>query len=117
MAFNFKTKFSNADLSALNQVIKYLFVEITEPETDEQLMLACLAEISLQIETKMLEYKIEYKLNLSAAQAIALRMLYYEYMKLGLNNGQLVSSLDAKMMLVCNNIHQQYQLKNESTKF
>lgn len=117
MAFNFKTKFISADISALNLVIKYVFKHITEPALEEQLMLACLAEISLQIERKMLEPKTEYKLNLSPAQAIALKMLYQEYMQLGFTNGQLVNSLDAKMLMVCNNIHQQYQLNNETTKF
>ncbi len=109
MASNFKTRFNGADLSALNQVIKYVFEHITEPAIDEKLMLACLAEISLLIERKMLEYKTEYKINLSPAQAIALKMLHNDYMLIGFTKGQLVSSLDAKMLMVCNNIDQQYQ--------
>jgi len=109
MASNFKTTFGKDDFSALNQVIKYVFENIPEPQIEEQLMLACLAEISLQIEKKMLEFKTEYKLNLSAAQAIALRMLYHEYILIGFTKGNLVSSLDVKLLTVCNQIHKLYQ--------
>ena len=123
MELNFKDKFSRADFEALKSVIEYVLLNLVEPNVEERLMLANLHEIHHTIRKKQVELKTEYKLTLTAPQAIALRLMYLLYMQDEAKEllqkskaGALLPSLMVKMMMVCNKIDHQYQITDERTK-
>lgn len=103
----FKTKLKNNDCKALHSVIDYLITNIKEPSIDEKLMIAVLNEVGTSLKRKMIEYKKEYKLTLTAAQALAIRSMAIQYFQ---NNTQNISALEARMLLICNQIDKQFQL-------
>ena len=101
----YKTTLSAQNARELVVCIEHLFSN--EPEyccLSEMVALAALAEVAQAIKKKTVEYKREYKITFSGAQAIAISFMYLEYIK-G-NENQFTN----RMMQINNEILQRYAI-------
>ena len=65
---------------AIVQLIDGAITQTTVKDIDDtELLLATLSEVSLSLKKKLIEPKKDYNLKLSAAQSIAMHLLYKDY--------------------------------------
>lgn len=98
----FKTKLKYDFAEALANTISQVMLAIVEPDQDEQLFLAGIAEVKLRIEMKLLRYRPKFQITLSPVQALSLRMLYTDYVQ-----GD-TDYTGNKLRMIANDIHQHY---------
>lgn len=107
MANNFKSKLKREEAEALTRLIEYITVNVEDPSLSDLMLLALLNEIAAILKRKQLEYKPLYKMELSPAQAIALRLMCSEFITIDAGN---ITQLEAKLLLTCNEIEKQYKI-------
>lgn len=107
MAKKYKTRLNAQHCEALVRVIGHLAEAVTDATPEEALHLAVLWETADLLRRKMLDYAPAYKVTLTAAQALALRLLYVLYIEPG---ADVCNDLHNRLMLLSNDIHKTYQL-------
>lgn len=97
----YKTKFKRNLLEALQAYIEQLLDQGSNQD-DDRLLLSVLAEIHRRIAIKLYTPQHEYQVSFTPAQAMALRLLYIDYIC------QPESYLGNKMHMVANEVHKQF---------
>jgi hypothetical protein len=105
MLVKFKTRISNHHCAALVKVIEYLIEHVKDAESDQQLHMAVLAEVAKSLKLKMIDYRKDYKCSFSPAQAIALRILFTDYVA---QDAGVNSDFTVALLTMSNKIHQLY---------
>ncbi|MBS1744692.1 MAG: hypothetical protein JST21_00835 [Bacteroidetes bacterium] len=75
----FKTTLHHLHASAIISIIELLTLNVEQPSPDQSLFIAALNEVTTKIKTKQVVFKKEYKYGFSAVQALALRVLWEDY--------------------------------------
>lgn len=99
-----KSKLSRAKIEGLVGVIEVL-INTPPVSDDDKLHYAVLAEIHQILSIKLCKGQIDYSINFSQAQAIALRILYVNYF-----TDQKTSHIGNVLHKLSNEVHQLYQL-------
>lgn len=89
---------------ALVQMIDALLQQRYKDDQD-MLIMANLAEVKMRLQQKMLHYKEQYKLKLTAAQALALRLLYTDFV-----TGTQSSYVGNYLRQLAEQVHQNYHV-------
>lgn len=93
-------KYDFAD--ALVKIISSVMIGLIEPDQDEQLFLAGIAEVKFRLEAKLLKCEPKFGITLTPVQALSLRMLYTDCVA-----GQTEYAAN-KLRMIANDIHQFY---------
>jgi hypothetical protein len=99
---NYKTKITFAFATGFMQLINRMLTDNICKADDDKLMLAALVELKEKIYVKMKTVKKDYTLTVSPAQAIAMRVLYTNY----INNP--TTFMGNKLMLISNEVEKLY---------
>lgn len=102
MSNKFKTTLKRPMLEALSSYIEMLIVKHPAQEDDDKLLYANLLEVKLKADQKLAAYKEVYSLTLCPAQAIAVRIMYVNYVI------DSTTYLGNKLLQLSNQIHQQF---------
>ena len=89
-------------LELLKQYIEAIIENTQQANDDDKMHSALLAEISDKIYNKLGRFQTEYQISFTAAQALALRILYTDYIT------EPTSYLGNKMHEIAMGVHKQY---------
>lgn len=99
----FKTRFKRDFADGLIQITKQLQSSSDQLDDDDKMHISILAELSEKLEIKLLKAsQSDFQIKLSPAQAIALRILYLDYIR---NSATYMGS---KLLSISNEVHKVY---------
>ena len=99
----YSCKLRNEVMSDLKRCIDYIFITSKPTEDDDKLLFAVLHQINNKIYLKMLNEQTDYTLSLTISEAIALRILYTDYLQ------DATTSLGNRLHQISNEVHRLYQ--------
>jgi hypothetical protein len=100
----YKTKLKHDMAEGLHKLINDLLQQPVEAD-DDKLVMGNLAEVFQDLGRKLAIVQAEYKITLSPPQAIAMRILYNDYV----TNAE-KSSMGNKLRQIADDVHKQYSI-------
>lgn len=86
--------------AALISLIEKIITEFEATSDDDKLLFASLKELKLRVERRLLDYRVKYTFSLPATEAIALRIMYTDYVD------DKKSYMGIQLLELSNKIHQ-----------
>jgi hypothetical protein len=98
-----KIKFKLPFAEGFESMINKMLAEKIAQDDDDKLLLAALVEVKERLMKKTLLVQDDYSMRLTAVQAIAMRILYTDYVN------EFTSYMGNKLMMISNDVKQKYE--------
>lgn len=98
LKIKFKADFATGFCQLVDSLVKQ-----TGDDDDEKLIMAALAEVKMNMQKKLLVPQEKYSVKLSAVQAIAMRILYNDYVQ------DPTSFMGCHLLSISNSVNQKFQ--------